>query len=118
MKSLEWREATVQMNKTPDTMKMDLGQNIIQKITADFLWGKGQLSMRTLTYKVASNLKKSLILFIFILLSSKASSLYVSNSTFPSPQKKTTDTIESSHPEPDKGLIHRWPFVLRCIHVS
>ena len=29
MKSLEWREATAQMNKTPNTMKMDLGQNIL-----------------------------------------------------------------------------------------
>ena len=30
MKSLEWREATAQMNKTPNTMKMDLGQNILE----------------------------------------------------------------------------------------
>ena len=29
--TVEWREATAQMNKTPDTMKMDLGQNILEK---------------------------------------------------------------------------------------
>ena len=29
--TVEWREATAQMNKTPDTMKMDLGPNILEK---------------------------------------------------------------------------------------
>ena len=29
--TVEWREATAQMNKTPDTMNMDLGQNILEK---------------------------------------------------------------------------------------
>ena len=28
---MEWREATAQMNKTPDTINMDLGQNILEK---------------------------------------------------------------------------------------
>ena len=96
----------------PDTMKMDLGQNILEKSLLMFSeakasWVYTRLAqkkmpkssrMHTLTYKVESKLKKSLIIFIFIPLSSKPSSLYVSNSTFPSPQKKsTTTTIESSH---------------------
>ena len=28
---MEWREPTPQMNKTPDTINMDLGQNILEK---------------------------------------------------------------------------------------
>ena len=28
---MEWREATAQTNKAPDTIKMDLGQNILEK---------------------------------------------------------------------------------------
>ena len=120
-------------NKTPDTMKMDLGQNILEKSLLMFSeakasWVYTRLAqkkmpkssrMHTLTFKVASKLKKSLIIFIFIPLSSKPSSLYVSNSTFPSPQKKK-QRIPLNHrtPELDKGWIHRWPFVLRCVHVS
>ena len=90
-----------------------------RKITADFLWGKGQLSMHTLTYKIASNRKKSLLIFIFIPLSSKPSSLYVSNSTFPSPQKKNNNEyhwIVALQSWIKVG--HRWPFVLMCVHVT
>ena len=43
--TVEWREATAQMNKTPDTMKMDLGAKYFRKIAADFLRGKGRLSL-------------------------------------------------------------------------
>ena len=43
--TVEWREATAQMNKTPDTMNMDLGQNILEKSLLIYLWGKGQLSL-------------------------------------------------------------------------
>ena len=55
------------MNKTPDTMNMDLGQSYWKII--DFPWGKGklifptcpekdaQISMRTLIYKIDKILK-------------------------------------------------------------
>ena len=69
--TVEWGEATAQMNKTPDTMKMDLGQNILEKSLLIFSeakasWAYTRLAqkkmpkshrMHTLTYKVASKLK-------------------------------------------------------------
>ena len=96
------------MNETPgtmNTMNMDLGQNILEKSLLMFSEAKASwvytrlahkkcpnLTVCTLfSYKVASKLKKSVIIFIFIPLSSKPSSLYVSNSTFPSPQKKNNN---------------------------
>ena len=82
---MEWREATAQMNKTPDATKMDLGQNFLEKSLLIFSeakasWVYTRLAqkkmtkshrMHNLTYKVASNLKKTLIIFILIPLSSK-----------------------------------------------
>ena len=81
---MEWREATTQMNKTPNTMKMDLGQNILEISPLSFFeakasWVYTRLAhwkmpksrrVHTLIYKIASNLKKSLTIFIFIPLSS------------------------------------------------
>ena len=69
--TVEWGEATAQMNKTPDTMNMDLGQNILEKSLLIFSeakasWAYTRLAqkkmpkshrMHTLTYKVASKLK-------------------------------------------------------------
>ena len=69
--TVEWREATARMNKTPDTMKMDLGQNILEKSLlilseAKASWVYTRLAqkkilkshrMHTLAYKIASNLK-------------------------------------------------------------
>ena len=69
--TVEWREATAQMNKTSDTMKMDLGQNILEKSLLIFSEAKASWvytrlaqknkpkSSRThaLIPKIASNLK-------------------------------------------------------------
>ena len=87
---------------------MDLGQNFLEESLLIFSEAKASWvytriaqkkmpkapRMHTLTYKVASNLKKISIIFAFSPLASKLSSLYVSNSTFPIPQKKTTNPIE------------------------
>ena len=74
--TVEWREATAQMNKTSDTMKMDLGQNILEKSLLIFSeakasWVYTRLSqkkmpkphrMHALIRKIASKLKQSLII--------------------------------------------------------
>ena len=95
--TVEWREATAQMNKTPDTMKMDLRQNILEKSLLIFSEAKASwvcTLLPTKLHQTAKNLESFSSSFLFL---EKPSSLYVSNSTFPSPQKKTTNTIESSH---------------------
>ena len=70
--TVEWGEATAQMNKTPDTMNMDLGQNILEKSLLIFSEARASWAshrMHTLSRKVASTSKISKH-FILIPLSS------------------------------------------------
>ena len=54
--TVEWREATAQMNKTPDTMKMDLGQNILEKSLLIFSEAKASWVYTRLAHKKCPNL--------------------------------------------------------------
>ena len=54
--TVEWREATAQMNKTPDTMKMDLGQNILEISPLIFFEAKASWVYTRLAHKKCPNL--------------------------------------------------------------